>query len=248
MGRIAIHCAESYVELTEWQKEEICLRMEEEGRDFEARYKEMLVVLLMGTPSKAHQRRVRQLLGEVPLAELLPLGKFLLTDRDLYTFPDIWDGLRTPMVRLSDCTIRQFSVADALYYKYSKGRDALYAKQLVASLYCWSGREFDPLLLPKIAEVTDSISPGKRAAIVYAYRCIREYIIGRYPVIFPKAPEEDEKPVFQRQGGYTPFSKVIAAMAMDSVQPLGNWHECSGTRLYDFLDVLSESIQRSKSR
>jgi len=37
MGEIAIHCAESYAELTEWQKEEICLRMEEEGRDFEAR-------------------------------------------------------------------------------------------------------------------------------------------------------------------------------------------------------------------
>lgn len=123
--------------------------MEEEGRDFEVRYKEMLVVLLMGTPSKAHQRRVRQLLGEVPLAELLPLGKFLLTDRDLYTFPDIWEGLCTPMVRLSDCTIRQFSVADALFYKYSKGRDVLYAKQLVASLYCWGGRRLTLCCCPR---------------------------------------------------------------------------------------------------
>lgn len=246
MDRIEFHCAGSYSELSPWQREEICLRMEDDRRDFQELYREMVLILLMGDPSRKNKKRVQRLLSEISIEQLLPLGKFLLTDRDLFSFPEIWDGLTTPLPRLSNCTIRQFSVADMLFYQYSKKREELYARQLVASLYCWGASEFDPLLLPKIAEVTDSISPGTRAVIVFAYRCTREYIIERYPAVFPKSSYREDTPIFRRQGDYTPFSKVIAAMAMDSTQPLGNWHECSATRLYDFLEILNESILRSK--
>ena len=246
MDLIEYTCAESFSELNEWQKEEICMRMEDEVRDFEERYREMVLILLLGSPTKKKKKHLHRLLTHVPIAELLPIGKFLLTDKDLYTFPMLGEELKEPMVRMSDCSIRQFSVADALFYKYSKDREEVYARQLVASLYRWEGKEFDPLLLPKIAEVTDKISQGKRASIIYAYRCVREYIIERYPAIFPKDVHQEDKPIFKRQSSYTSFSKVIAAMAMDSTQPLGNWHECSSTRLYDFLDILNESILRNK--
>ena len=116
MGRIAIHCAERYLELTAWQVEEISLRMEEEGRDFEARYKEMLVVLLMGTPSKANQRRVRQLLGEVPLAELLPHASFKIFDVNLrpphYQLAYLRDMMQqADFIKLNDDELYELSAA-----------------------------------------------------------------------------------------------------------------------------------------
>jgi hypothetical protein len=37
-------------------------------------------------------------------------------------------------------------------------------------------------------------------------------------------------------------------MAMDKHQPLGNWHQCNATRVYDFFEVLTESILQAEQK
>ena len=240
-------CPQSFSELTQWQREEICYLLLDNSANFEQNYLQMIAILFLREPTKTCRKNVIHLFREVPIRELLPYGKFLLERTDLYEFPQISDKLHTPMARLSDCTIKQFSVSDAIFYKYSQEKKEVYAQQLVASLYHYKGEKFDSLKLPEVAVFTDTISPKRRAQIIFVYRCVREYIIERYPAVFPKGKKEEDKPVFKQKNAYIPFSKVIAAMAMDTTQPLGNWHECSTTRLYDFFDILNEAILRNNT-
>ncbi|GIZ15558.1 hypothetical protein [Capnocytophaga catalasegens] len=190
------------------------------------------------------------MLYQVPISVLTPYVETLLQQRDLHTFPDISKRLKTPGARIKTCTIKQFSVCDAIFYKYRTCKNPkdkkLYARQLVASLYTLKSG-FDTLNLPKVAEITDKINEKLRCQIIFTFLCVREYITERYLKIFPKAKKEDEalKPNFRSQK-YVSFSKVIYSMAMDERQPLGNLHQCNDTLVYDFLDMLQESIIRNE--
>ena len=37
-------------------------------------------------------------------------------------------------------------------------------------------------------------------------------------------------------------------MAMDQYHPLGNWHQCNATRVYDFFEVLAESMLQAEQK
>lgn len=207
----------------------------------------IIKVLISHLPNRTQQ----QLLQEVPFTALWQYAEPFLTTEKLYHFREVTKMI-APAPRLANLTIKQFSVADSLYYRLrlSQYQDELLLRQLMASLYNLPNTPFDVLNLPQVAEHTDKAAITTAYEVAFAYTCCREYIIGKYPKVFssPSSTQRGENPVFRKEAAYTPFSKIISVMAMDKHQPLGNWHQCNATRVYDFFEVLTESILQAEQR
>ena len=215
----------------------------------------IIQILLSHLPNRTQQ----QLLQEVPFTALWQYAEPFLTTEKLYHFPLLispFGGGKgeviAPAPRLANLTIKQFSVADSLYYRLrlSQYQDELLLRQLMASLYNLPNTPFDVLNLPQVAQHTDKAAITTAYEVAFAYTCCREYIISRFPKVFssPSSSQKGEKPVFRKEAAYMPFSKIISVMAMDKHQPLGNWHQCNATRVYDFFEVLTESILQAEQR
>ena len=207
----------------------------------------IIKVLILHLPNRTQQ----QLLQEVPFTALWQYAEPFLTTEKLYHFREVTKMI-APAPRLANLTIKQFSVADSIYYRLrlSQYQDELLLRQLMASLYNLPQTPFDVLNLPQVAEHTDKATIATAYEVAFAYTCCREYIIGKYPKVFssPSSSKRGEKPVFRKEAAYTPFSKIISVMAMDKHQPLGNWHQCNATRVYDFFEVLTESILQAEQK
>ena len=207
----------------------------------------IIKTLISHLPNRTQQ----QLLQEVPFTALWQYAEPFLTTEKLYHFREVTKMI-APAPRLANLTIKQFSVADSLYYRLrlSQYQDELLLRQLMASLYNLPDTPFDVLNLPQVAEHTDKTPITTAYEVAFAYTCCREYIIGKYPKVFssPSSTQRGEKPVFRKEATYTPFSKIISVMAMDKHPPLGNWHQCTATRVYDFFEVLTESILQAEQR
>lgn len=219
----------------------------------------IIKVLISHLPNRTQQ----QLLQEVPFTTLWQYAEPFLSTEKLYHFPPLSFGggkrvVIPPADRLANLTIKQFSIADSLYYRLrlSQYQDELLLRQLMASLYNFACQPFDVLNLPQVAEHTDKTAITTAYEVAFAYTCCREYIISRFPKVFTaKDDKKDTKDegssfVFRNSSlkSYTPFSKIISVMAMDKHQPLGNWHQCNATRVYDFFEVLTESILQAEQK
>lgn len=221
----------------------------------------IIKVLISHLPNRSQQ----QLLQEVPFTALWQYAEPFLTTEKLYHFPPLSSPFGRgkgevipPADRLANLTIKQFSVADSLYYRLrlSQYQDELLLRQLMASLYNLANQPFDVLNLPQVAEHTDKTTITTAYEVAFAYTCCREYIISRFPKVFSakderrEKKEEDSSFVFRNSSlkSYMPFSKIINVMAMDQHQPLGNWHQCNATRVYDFFEVLTESILQAEQK
>ena len=213
----------------------------------------IIKVLISHLPNRTQQ----QLLQEVPFTTLWQYAEPFLSTEKLYHFRELTKMI-APAPRLANLTIKQFSVADSLYYRLrlSQYKDELLLRQLVASLYNFADQPFDVLNLPQVAEHTDKAAITTAYEVAFAYTCCREYIISRFPKVFTAKDDKKETKdegssfVFRNSSlkSYTPFSKIISVMAMDQHQPLGNWHQCNATRVYDFFEVLTESMLQAEQR
>lgn len=243
---------QTYEELNEQQRGALCRILLTLDNSEETPLR-IVQLLLWHLPKRTQQ----QLLQEVPFTTLWQYAEPFLTTEKLYHFPDL-TKMVAPAPRLANLTIKQFSVADSIYYRLrlSQYKDELLLCQLVASLYNFPDTPFDVLNLPQVAEHTDKAAITTAYEVAFAYTCCREYIISRFPKIFGTKDERREKNdesssfVFRNSSlkSYTPFSKIISVMAMDKHQPLGNWHQCNATRVYDFFEVLTESILQAEQQ
>ena len=246
-----IQIPQTYSDLTREQRKELCYILlssmnEENSLDSDIPFH--IIKLLLSHLRKSNQQRV---LREVPFSTLWQYAEPFLSTEKLYHFPDV-TKMVAPAPRLSNITIKQFSVADSIYYRLrlSEFKDETLLRQLTASLYCFKDKPFDILELPQVAEHTDKVDIKNAYEVAFAYTCCREYIISKFPKVFssPNPSQKGEKPVFRKEAAYTPFSKIINVMAMDQYHPLGNWHQCNATRVYDFFEVLSESILQAEQK
>lgn len=237
---------QTYEELNEQQRGALC-RILLTLDNTEKTPVRIIKTLISHLPNHTQQ----QLLQEVPFTALWQYAEPFLTTEKLYHFRDLTKMI-APAPRLANLTIKQFSVADSLYYRLrlSQYQDELLLRQLMASLYNLPNTPFDVLNLPQVAEHTDKAAITTAYEVAFAYTCCREYIISRFPKVFssPSSTQKGENPVFRKEATYTPFSKIISVMAMDKHQPLGNWHQCNATRVYDFFEVLTESILQAEQR
>ena len=237
---------QTYEELSEQQRGALC-RILLKLDNTEKTPVRIIQILLLHLPKRTQQ----QLLLQVPFTVLWQYAEPFLTTEKLYHFREV-TKMVAPAPRLANLTIKQFSVADSLYYRLrlSQYQDELLLRQLMASLYNLPDTPFDVLNLPQVAEHTDKATITTAYEVAFAYTCCREYIIGKYPKVFssPSSTQRGENPVFRKEAAYMPFSKIISVMAMDKHQPLGNWHQCNATRVYDFFEVLTESILQAEQR
>lgn len=237
---------QTYEELNEQQRGALC-RILLTLDNTEKTPVRIIKTLISHLPNHTQQ----QLLQEVPFTALWQYAEPFLTTEKLYHFRDLTKMI-APAPRLANLTIKQFSVADSLYYRLrlSQYQDELLLRQLMASLYNLPNMPFDVLNLPQVAQHTDKAAITTAYEVAFAYTCCREYIISKYPKVFssPSSSQRGEKPIFRKEAAYTPFSKIISVMAMDKHQPLGNWHQCNATRVYDFFEVLTESILQAEQR
>ena len=237
---------QTYEELSEQQRGALC-RILLTLDNTEKTPLRIIQILLSHLPKRTQQ----QLLLQVPFTTLWQYAEPFLTTEKLYHFREV-TKMVAPAPRLANLTIKQFSVADSLYYRLrlSQYQDELLLRQLMASLYNFALQPFDVLNLPQIAEHTDKTPITTAYEVAFAYTCCREYIISRFPKVFasPSSTQRGENPVFRKEAAYMPFSKIISVMAMDKHQPLGNWHQCNATRVYDFFEVLTESILQAEQR
>lgn len=232
-------------ELSQWQLQEISyLYLNSTDYNFDSQYLKMIRVLFQKKRGFFSKIRVYRVFNQVPVSTLAEYGGFLLKTPNLQKFPTI-KTLTAPGPRLNNTTIKQFSVADAIFYNWRQTKKEVYLRQLVASLYTFPSG-FEVLELPQIAKVTDKIPLKKMYQIGMTYLAIRFSILKKYTRVFPKQKATEKEgftPQF-RKNNYTPFSKIITTMAMDERQPLGTLKECNATLIYDFLNTLEESILR----
>lgn len=246
-----IQIPQTYSDLTREQRKELCYILltsinEENSLDSDIPFY-IIKLLLLHLPKRTQQK----VLNEVPFSTLWQYAEPFLSIEKLYHFPDI-TKMVAPAPRLANLTIKQFSVADSIYYRLrlSQFKDETLLRQLTASLYCFIDKPFDILELPQVAEQTDKEDIKTAYEVAFAYTCCREYIISKFPKVFvaSKTVNNEDVPKFSKAATYTPFSKIINVMAMDQLQPLGNWHQCNATRIYDFFEVMTESmIQTEKN-
>ena len=251
---------QTYEELSEQQRGALCRILLTLDNTEETPLR-IIKILISHLPNRTQQ----QLLQEVPFTTLWQYAEPFLSTEKLYHFPPLsspFGGGKgeviPPADRLANLTIKQFSVADSIYYRLrlSQYQDELLLRQLMASLYNFADQPFDVLNLPQVAEHTDKTAITTAYEVAFAYTCCREYIISRFPKVFSVKDEKQEKKdegssfVFRNSSlkSYTPFSKIINVMAMDQHQPLGNWHQCNATRVYDFFEVLTESILQAEQK
>ena len=243
---------QTYEELNEQQRGALCRILLTLTNEEETPLR-IIKTLISHLPNHTQQ----QLLLQVPFTALWQYAEPFLTTEKLYHFPPLSLGegkgeVIPPAPRLANLTIKQFSVADSLYYRLrlSQYQNELLLRQLMASLYNLPDTSFDVLNLPQVAEHTDKAAITTAYEVAFAYTCCREYIISRFPKVFasPSSTQRGENPVFKKEATYKPFSKIISVMAMDKHQPLGNWHQCNATRVYDFFEVLTESILQAEQR
>ena len=243
---------QTYEELNEQQRGALCRILLTLDNTEETPLR-IIQILLSHLPKRTQQ----QLLLQVPFTTLWQYAEPFLTTEKLYHFPPLSFGggkgvVIPPADRLANLTIKQFSVADSLYYRLrlSQYQEELLLRQLMASLYNLPNTPFDVLNLPQVAEHSDKAPITTAYEVAFAYTCCREYIINRFPKVFtsPSPSQRGENPVFRKEAAYMPFSKIISVMAMDKHQPLGNWHQCNATRVYDFFEVLTESILQAEQR
>ena len=237
---------QTYEELNEQQRGALCKILLTLDNTEETPLR-IIKTLISHLPKRTQQ----QLLLQVPFTVLWQYAEPFLTTEKLYHFREV-TKMVAPAPRLANLTIKQFSVADSLYYRLrlSQYQDELLLRQLMASLYNFAHQPFDVLNLPQVAEHTDKTPITTAYEVAFAYTCCREYIINRFPKVFtsPSPSQRGENPVFRKEAAYMPFSKIISVMAMDKHQPLGNWHQCNATRVYDFFEVLTESILQAEQR
>lgn len=213
------------------------------SEDFTESYIRIVQVLLMKKNTWWYYLRMRWLLMRYPLSAFEGATRFVLDKPKLYIFPKI-KGLAEPKPRLGDISIEQFSHCDTLLYRYSRQKEELYLRQLVACLYRLPGEGFNKHKLPEIARITDCIPLKEAQRIAFIFSAVRMYIADAYPDIFPKKKQEEEavlRPVFKSKEAFTSFSQVVVMMAADELRLLGNLRECQDTLVYDFMNAFRES-------
>lgn len=248
-----IWIAESWNDLNEWQVEEIAhLYLNTKAEKFPDVYPSMVSVVYQKENTFQHRFELWKLINNVPMSELAKHTKFLLEKTNYYRFPKI-AGLIKPADRLGNITIRQFSTIDTFFHHYNKDKTPLNLKRLVASLYRIR-EKYDDLDLPTVDAITRNIPVKKMEAIALAYLFIRISIAEQFKVVFPEEKEISEaeaklQPVFKKkEANYIPFDKIIIALSMDEMQPLGKKQDINEVRIYEFLNVLSESILYHKEK
>lgn len=155
-----------------------------------------------------------------------------------------------PAIRLRNCTIAEFSFADAAFYKWRHTNQPIWLNVLCACLYREAAptpTDIDlrkPFLKQAVdarADIFEHVNYKTKLAIAYTYEGSRNHISSTFPRTFPKpVVVEGETPIPQK---YVSFGEII----LDKIK--GDPAKLAITNnvfVYDFLSIIENDIKNFK--
>lgn len=238
-----IEVATKWKDLNKWQLEEVVdLLLNMKKTNYEFTLKQMVVIIFQKEKGFLNRLKLRKILWNVPISELFPYVEFLLKEPEPFAFPEIKELLK-PADKLTDLSIKQFGIIDQFFHAWMETKNESFLRGLVSAIYR-NGEKFDEKKIIDIAKITDKLSKKEKQVIGFAYMTSFHFIGNSFPVVFPPQKPDSNKP--SKKVKHKPFSEVIINMAMNEQQPLGNFHECNDTKIYDFMNVLTKVITQQE--
>lgn len=226
----------------------------------------VVIILFLPYPSIRNIGKLLLLLFTIPLKQLEQYADFVFDENlVMTTFPTVSkirdkSGKKVfligPAPRMSNSNIMELSYADTFYYQWRKTGDDIHLKRLCAVLYRPEGvpdfqstdkrLPFNALTLTENAYLTDQIPVGYMYMIGLAYEGTRQVLQRRYTRIFPQRKQTKEPK--HGNAKYSPFSKIVTAMALDEVNPFGTLEGAERSNAHKFLEVYNEQLIRMDKR
>jgi len=152
-----------------------------------------------------------------------------------------------PAGRFSNITIKEFRYTELLYNAYLVKQEPELLNRLIAALYRPKGKTstdndvriaLTDLGVSARTESVNKLSSEVKDAIVFNYEGCRNYVITRYPTIFPKSDKSQKG-----------LSDLIVQIKEIAGGKFGNFVETERTGLYLFLDhVRDEMAENAKKK
>jgi hypothetical protein len=213
-----------------------------------------ILVILFHTGSLLSWIKLFRLFTLVPLSELSIYTKFIYEKANRTVFPQTITIKKYkfygPKPRLTDLTIEEFSLVDAIFMQWIKTKNEIDLDRLATILYRPKTNgvrhPFDKETIASFGHIIPKAHINTKLLIAFAYMGSRLEIVNKYPLIFPKPKKEQtEKPKnkTETKGG---FKQLIQLMAMHEMKPLGDLHKVKRTNVYDFFDIITADMLRVK--
>lgn len=160
-----------------------------------------------------------------------------------------------PADRLRNITMKEFSLADSLYYTWKEKDSIGHLNSLCATLYRKkAGNSLTDIriechgeLIEKEALKFAKVPLKTKLAIAYTYEGCRAHISRSHPNVFPQsAPlSEEEKLKPRPKPKYVPFGKLMSAKAEYKPHQLT---ETENLNVYKFLSLFDNELAELKTR
>ncbi len=263
-----IKLARTWDELTEIQLQEIAAALEHFQKfkdchpvDFlPAIFSRLYVSLVKNLLRTNNPVKTYIALKQLPPDEYQENVQFLLKGNQRTVFPKAIRAaclkktiFHPPGPRLNNIVVKEFSFADAMFYRWRELQDDRYLDLLCAVLYREAGgeketdirKEFQNELVDKNLHLWKKVRRKRKLAIAYAYEGSRNYMAGRHLNVFPPAPKpsEEEKLKPRPKAKYVPFGKLISAKAEYKPHQLA---AVENLNLYKFLGLFDNELSENQ--
>lgn len=259
-----IKLAKSWNELTEIQLQGVVLALESFHKNKEAHpnslpqhFSRLYIQLVKQLLRTNNFVKVMIALRQIPPAEYQDHIKFLINGNERTAFPNAFKIknklYHPPGPRLNNIQVKEFSYADALFYRWRDLNDQRYLDLLCATLYRTRGsnneidirKEFHKELIENDVKPWAKVRLQKKLAIAYTYEGSRGYMAKQFKNVFPPAApiSEEEKKKPRPKQKYMEFGKLISAKA--EYKP----HQMTATEnlnVYKFLGLFDNELSEAK--
>ena len=247
MKTIKLQLPQSWNELSNNQLERIALlfHTKQPGAEFDIQV--FLILMNVHWYSVFTFIKARTILFQVPISELRKHYLFIYKENNRTNFlPSLKIGTTTyyaPLARLTNLTADELATAEDLHYEWRLKKDIEYLYYLVALLYVTSYQPrpaFDKNNLEFLVKDFKKVPLAKLLAIELTYFGCKNYLVKRFPKVFPKASPNAGKA--KKTSG---LGKVILMMTKDDPSKLKAIKEINA---YAFLEQFTEDLTPKKKR
>lgn len=165
--------------------------------------------------------------------------------RASFAIPRLGDGVAPPD-RLKSITFGHFIFIDSFYEQYTEHFIPALMDKFLAALYIPPGKAFDEMDIDRRAKIMAKESYYKKQAVMINYRLFREWLHGRYHLVFPKLKDvEKKKPktaLSKPKAKFSSWIKIFDALVGDDI---ANTHKYEKMPMHQALRYIQENIKKN---
>ena len=265
---VNIKLAKGWNELTDKQLNEVAAALERFHKlknstgeeQLPLHFSQLYVALVKNLLRTNNPFKVWYVLRQVPAEEYKEHLEFLIKGNKRTRFPKAFRIRKhlyhPPGDRLNNVKVKEFSLADALFYNWREKNDDRYLNLLCAALYRQGGgneadprKEFFSEVMDKEVDVWQKVPYKKKLGIAYAYEGSRGYLVSVHKNVFPPPPKltEEEQEAQKKnppaRQPYVPFGKLISAKAEYKPHQLA---EVENLNIYKFLGLFDNELAEAQ--